>query len=181
METIAVYWEPKIRVYGVSTFAGLSLYTLIFPAGQLAHWGGLIASLAEAGTGFRLVNQQVQATGEIILQLLLQPDERHREIGRIIAGGCENGRAGICRLQSPVDLVYMHGPHFQDRYGIAEAAITPLTKAEIPLLAAGCTGTSIYLVVPEGCAGKAVACLGATFVLDGGGGRRSGGADDDEK
>ena len=169
METIAVYWEPKIRVYGVSTFAGLSLYTLIFSAGQLAHWGGLIASLAEAGTGFRLVNQQVQATGEIVLQLLLQPDERHREIGRIIAGGCENGRAGIWRLQSPVELVYMHGPHFQDRYGIAEAAIAPVTEAEIPLLAAGCTGTSIYLVVPDGCAEKAVVCLGATFVLDGGG------------
>lgn len=169
METIAVYWEPKIRVYGVSTHAGLSLYTLVFSAGQLARWGRLVASLEETGRGFRLVNQQLLATGEILLELLLQPEDRQQQVDRIIALGCENGRAGSWRLQSPVEMVYMHGPHFQDRYGIAEAAIAPLMKAEIPILAAGCTGTSIYLVVPDGCAEKAVVCLGTTFVLDGGG------------
>lgn len=169
METIAVYWEPKIRVYGVSTFTGLALHTLVFSAGQLAHWGELIASLEETGTGFRLVNQQVLATGEILLELLLQSDDRERQISRIIGEGCENGRAGTWRLQSPVELVYMHGPHFQDRYGIAEAAITPVMTAGIPILATGCTGTSIYLVVPDGSAEKAVVCLGTTFVLDGSG------------
>jgi aspartokinase len=167
METIAVYWEPKIRVYGVSTFTGLSLHTLVFSSGKLAHWGELIASLEEIGTGFKLVNQQVLATGEILLELLLQPEDRQQQINRIISEGCENGRAGIWRLQSPVDLVYMHGPHFQDRYGIAEAAITPVMTAQIPILATGCTGTSIYLVVPDGRAEKAVGCLGTTFVLDG--------------
>jgi aspartokinase len=168
METIAVYWEPKIRVYGVNTHAGLSLYSLVFSAGQLAHWGELIASLEGIGTGFRLVNQQVTATGEILLELLLQQDDRQQQVNRIVSEGCENGRAGIWRLQSPVELVYMHGPHFQDRYGIAEAAIAPLMTAQIPLLAAGCTGTSIYLVVPDGCAEKTVVCLRTTFVLDGG-------------
>ena len=50
---------------------------------------------------------------------------------------------------APVELIYLHGPHFQDRYGIAEAALSPLQKADIPILAAGCSGTSVYIVVPE--------------------------------
>jgi aspartokinase len=63
-------------------------------------------------------------------------------------------------------MVYLHGPHFQDRYGIAEAALAPVLAASIPLLASGCSGTSIHLVVPADCAARTVDCLGQTFVID---------------
>lgn len=163
METIAVYWEPKIRVYGVSTCDGLALYTVVSPAAGKGGGSGWIAALESVGVSFQLVAQQVLAGGEMLLQMVLQAEGREKEIGGIIERGC--GSAGSWRLRSPVALVYLHGPHFQDRYGIAEAAVGPLLQADIPLLAAGCTGTSIYLVVPDGHAAQAVAALGTTFVF----------------
>jgi hypothetical protein len=46
-------------------------------------------------------------------------------------------------------LIFLHGPHFGDRYGIADAAVGALTKKGIPIVALGCTASSIYLVMPE--------------------------------
>ena len=66
---------------------------------------------------------------------------------------------------APVALIYLHGPHFQDRYGIAEAALSPLQKADIPVLATGCSGTSVYIVVHENRADEAATCLAETFVI----------------
>ena len=165
METIAVYWEPKIRVYGLSTQTGLSLYTVIFPVGRTAYWGKRIAMLEEIGIEFQLVNLQTQSAGIMQLCLLLARDDSAREGRRLLEKGLENEDATALQEAAPVELIYLHGPHFQDRYGIAEAAIAPLHKADIPILAAGCSGTSVYLVVPENGAGMAAACLAETFAI----------------
>jgi aspartokinase len=166
METIAVYWEPQIRIYGVTTVTGLSLYTVVFPADRMAHWGAMIASLGQAGVTFHLVNLQPLATGEMRFSLIFAADGREREVHRLFEAGTAESGHGAWRQTSPVEMVYLHGPHFQDRYGIAEAAIAPVLAASIPLLASGCSGTSIHLVVPEHCAGKVVDCLGGTFVIE---------------
>ena len=47
------------------------------------------------------------------------------------------------------ELLYLHGPHFHDRYGVASAALSSLQKEECALFAVGCSGTSIYLITPE--------------------------------
>ncbi len=165
METIAVYWEPKIRVYGLSAQIGLSLYTVIFPAGRLAYWGGRIALLAGIGIEFQLVNLQALTSSTMRLCLLLAQDGSDREIRRLLERGLEGEDATTLQAVAPVELIYLHGPHFQDRYGIAEAAIAPVQDANIPILAAGCSGTSVYLVVPENRAGMAAACLAETFAV----------------
>jgi len=163
METIAVYWEPQIRIYGVTTVTNLSLYTTVFPAGELASRGELIASMGQAGVTFELVTLQPLAAGEMRLSLVLAADAaRDRLVPRLLEAGPRPWR----RL-APVEMVYLHGPHFQDRYGIAEAAIAPVLTASIPLLASGCSGTSIHLVVPADCSARVVDCLRRTFVIDG--------------
>lgn len=166
METIAVYWEPQIRIYGVTTVTGLTLYTVVFPAAAMARWGALVTSLGQAGVAFQLVNLQPLAAGEMQLSLLFAPDGREREVRRLFEAGTAGGGHGSWRQQAPVEMVYLHGPHFQDRFGIAEAAIAPVLAASIPLLASGCSGTSIHLVVPENCAARVVDCLGETFVIE---------------
>ncbi len=163
METIAVYWEPKIRVYGLSKQTGLSLYTVIFPVDRLAYWGGQIAFLEQTGQGFELVNLQSLTASTRRLCLLLEEDEQ--EVGRLLEKGIEGEGATSLQRRAPVELIYLHGPHFQDRYGIAEAALAPLHNADIPILASGCSGTSVYLVVPENRAGMAAACLAETFAI----------------
>ncbi len=165
METIAVYWEAKIGVYGLTTETGLSLYTLIFPVGRLVYWGGLIRSLGQKGTEFLLVNLQQASAGSMQLCLVPTAGAGAADVAELLAKGLENETAGHLQVTEPVEMIYLHGPHFQDRYGIAEAALRPLHNAGIPILSAGCAGTSVSIVVSENRAPEVAACLSETFVL----------------
>jgi aspartokinase len=71
------------------------------------------------------------------------------------------------RVRQPVDVLFFHGPHFQDRYGIAEAAFRTVNRQRISLHAAGCTGTSIYLVLDGGKGPLAKEMLSESFTVPG--------------
>jgi hypothetical protein len=165
METIAVYWEPKIRVYGLTTETGLSLYTLIFPIGRLSYWGGQLISLGQKDREFQLVNLQQASVGTMQLCLVPMAGAGAADVGSSLAIGMANEDATSLQVVESVELIYLHGPHFQDRYGIAEAALRPLFDAGISILSAGCAGTSVYVVVSKDLAHKAVVCLAETFVI----------------
>ena len=165
METIAVYWEEKIRVYGLNRQTGLSMHTLVFPADQLALLSGRLAELERFGCEFQLVTLQTVAAGSLQICLVLDRDHSESSVLQLLEDGLQGQNATSARTTSPVELLYLHGPHFQDRYGIAEAAIAPLCKAEIPILATACSGASIFIVVPENRSQHAADCLAETFAL----------------
>lgn len=165
METIAVYWEPKIRVYGLTTETGLSLYTVVFPVDRLSYWGGVVRHLGGEGGEFILINLQKVSAATMQLCLLPAAGSGAQDVGKWLEKGLKNEATTSLRVIAPVELIYLHGPHFQDRYGIAEAAIRPLNNADIPILSAGCAGTSVYIVVSENRAREAAVCLSETFVL----------------
>ncbi len=165
METIAVYWEPKIRIYGLTVQTGLSLYTLLFPAGRLSYWGRVVKSLEGEGGKFELVNLQTASAATMQLCLIPALDKQALHVRKLLEASFVNEKATFLNVTAPVELLYLHGPHFQDRYGIAEAVVTPLDQARVPILASGCAGTSVYIVVSENRAQEAVACLSETFVL----------------
>ena len=165
METIAVYWEPKIRVYGLTRQTGLALHTVLFPAGRLAYWAGRVSGLAAAGGGFELVNLQTVSAGILQLSLLLTETGCEIPVRRLLEDGLAREDATSLQTIAPVALIYLHGPHFQDRYGIAEAALSPLQEAGIPALVTGCSGASVYIVIPEDRADETAACLAETFVI----------------
>ena len=165
METIAVYWEEKIRVYGLNRQTGLSMHTLVFPADRLVFWSGRLAELERFGCEFQLVNLQTVAAGSLQICLVLDRDHSESAVLQLFREGLQGQNATSARVTSPVELLYLHGPHFQDRYGIAEAAIAPLCKAEIPTLATACSGASIFIVVPENRSQHAADCLAETFAL----------------
>ncbi len=48
---------------------------------------------------------------------------------------------------TPVAGIFLHGPHFGDRYGIAQVLVESLEKAHVSLLALSCTISSISLVI----------------------------------
>ena len=45
---------------------------------------------------------------------------------------------------TPVAGIFLHGPHFGDRYGIAHTLVAALEKAHIKLLALSCTISSHF-------------------------------------
>ena len=64
---------------------------------------------------------------------------------------------------SQVAALYIHGPHFGDRYGIAHALVKALESKGVSLLALGCTVSSLSVIVSEQNLVPAVQALEASF------------------
>jgi len=164
METIAVYWESRIRTYGFNLTDGLRLCRIGISPTNMGAWGEALQSMAEHEPAFRLVWAQGGVRESIKFFLLcddnhwsrVQPFlEWHQQLGAI----CEMQEAEI------VDLLFFQGPHYGDRYGVLDFALAPLTKAAIPLLAVACSVATIYLVLPAGWGGKAKKILSTEFEI----------------
>jgi hypothetical protein len=63
----------------------------------------------------------------------------------------------------PVAVFFLHGPHFGDRYGIANALVKALQKACVPLLALGCAVSSISFVVHASDSNQTIKALNSVF------------------
>ena len=157
VETIAVYWEPKIRIYGMDVQHELTRISWQMPS-ELCR-NKQYRQLGSQEEKFRLLLGQHQENSVFHGELLTE--ERWRKstlqtIRAILAG--DSKYLGGFR-EEKVDLVSFHGPHFHDRYGIAERVFVALQKAGIRLLSSGCTGTSVHLVVGAGEGNRTAECL----------------------
>lgn len=162
METIAVYWEAQVRVYGLTEKRGRSLFRLDFPEQRLADWAETLGELEACGD-FELVFLQRGAAGCRLVVVPGSADPLAFE-ARLRQRLADQADTTLHHL-APVAVLYLHGPHFQDRYGIADAALGPLHRAGIAVQAMGCAGTSVYLVIDEEAVAAARAALAETFVL----------------
>lgn len=166
METIAVYWEPLIRVYGFDIRKDTALLELDFRPETAACWGQRIESLAGSVSGFiMMLLQHIDAETTRVCLALKQnlAADCLRELEKFD----RNGYKGTIRIHQPVDILFFHGPHFQDRYGIVDAVFQAIDPQIISLHAVGCTGTSVYLVVGAGQAEPAREMLAAGFTVPG--------------
>ncbi len=167
METIAVYWEPRIRTYGVQLVEGLQLYQVGVPPVHLGRWGRALQSVAEDGPAFRLVWAQAGDPDTHPIKFFLLCDDTHwsRELDSLEG---QVGRQGVAEELHPplgVDLLFLQGPHYGDRYGVLDFALQPLVEAEVPLLAVACSVATIYLVTPAGWGARARTLLSGAFEI----------------
>lgn len=164
VETTAVYWEPKVKTYGFEVTRGLSLVELSLAAEQLPAWGSTFHSLKDKGTHFVLVLIQYSSSKGLRLCLMLE-ESGLGHLLEVLEMSLPVQRKEFLRILSPVELIHFQGPHFGDRYGIAATAFVALSKGGIPLLAAACSGASIYLVLPEKKAETAKSLLEEVFEI----------------
>lgn len=163
METIAVYWEERIKVYGITPKNGLSLATLQFPYCDLVHLAAWARTLEQKINRFELITCQGSEEGGE-LHLLLE--SRHLENLEMSLQGDKFLEESVdLSLLHPVDLLYLHGPHFQDRYGILDAALQALRNHDIEIIGSGCAGTSMYLILPDGIGPTGHKVLTDTFLI----------------
>lgn len=160
METIAVYWEEKIKIYGISVKPGLTLLSL-FPNDT-----SLIATTCLALT---------RVLPEFVLSAY-QPGAMPRfDIVATAQSHDQNGEEKLYNVLSSmkeisfttvddVHMISLHGPHFQDRFGIAEVAVKALTNARIPVLLHVCAGTSLQIIVESNWSKQTYNVLHQTFV-----------------
>ncbi|MGD9034001.1 MAG: hypothetical protein PVJ69_01790 [Desulfobacteraceae bacterium] len=148
METIAVYWEPRVKTYGFNVVTDLSLLEFAIRPEHMADLGFGVQELGDLGINLFLVLAQNLGDENLWLYLLIKYEWEERMITHLrqIIGGAPKE---LTYVTSPVGLIYFQGPHFGDRYGIADSAFRALSRKAIPILAAGCSASSIYLVLPQ--------------------------------
>jgi hypothetical protein len=163
LETIAVYWEPIIQTYGFLEKTGLSLFKISFPADRIADWGLRIQEMAITGDGFLLAFGQIVNRETLQIDLLFEKKWVDRIQAALGKWAADEPHTWL-RVEAPVELIYFHGPHYGDRYGIADAALTSLVLQGVPILAMACTGATVYLILPEGKTRLAREALGQAFM-----------------
>ena len=72
--------------------------------------------------------------------------------------------------ETAAEMVLFQGPHFGDRYGIADAWVSAVAKADVRVLASACTGATVQIVLREGASAAAIDALSAAFTIPTSGG-----------
>ncbi len=163
METIAVYWEDRIKTYGFSEVTGLALVQWKASPEELPALGSGIQDMGDSNIDMLLVLGQGLANHPLEFGLLVEQQWEDQTIRRLRALVGEAAPENVTSL-SPAGLIHFYGPHFGDRYGIADAALRTLMDCGVPILAIGCSASSIYLVLSEAWMGKAKEALLETFL-----------------
>ena len=148
METIAVYWEPRPKTYGFKEIIDLSLLNIEIRLGEMAQWGLWLMELADLDIGFHLILAKYSTHQKLRLYILLEKlwvDRVLFYIGKKIDLNSEKN----FHLTNPVELISFQGPHFGDRYGIADTAFKALDRQGVPTLTTVCSGAGVYIVLPE--------------------------------
>jgi hypothetical protein len=166
METIAVYYESNIKTYGIAQRTGLSMVSLLLPLSAFGQGNRRLCRAAYDAGDLLLAFARPATGGGLRLHLLFEGRPSWHLLEEFSEAADDSNPSGL-RVDAEVELVYLQGPHFGDRYGIADAAFRALGAQRIPVLAAACTGASIYLVVPKQTASKAGKALSGTFSVPG--------------
>lgn len=164
METIALYKEEHIKVYSITRKSDLMLVVLSFPANQLELLGQRIDEISNETLRFELVTYH--AANKSMTELHLLIDQKTIDpIRETLTHWEENTPQTRLKFKEPVDILYLHGPHFQDRYGIVDTAFNALLPNNIEILVSGCAGTSMYIVTPAFQGQIALEILNGTFLI----------------
>ena len=164
METIAVYWEPKPKTYGFSEATHLSLLNIAVKPEKMAQWGRWFLELADQDIDFHLILAKYSDHKQLRLYVLLDKLLAEKVLGYIGKRVAFKPEQDFT-LTSPVELISFQGPHFGDRYGIADSAFKALDGQGVPILIAACSGAAVYIVLPENRLHKARASLAEAFTV----------------
>jgi aspartokinase len=164
LETIAVYKEERVKIYGITKKTGLTLVIIGFPASRIEQWGQLIVLIENHVERFELVTYH--ATNKSMTELHMVFDQKKIDLlNDVLKKWVGTNQQAEFRLKQPVDILYLHGPHFQDRFGIADIAFNALLRNGIEILVSGCAGTSMYLVTPASQGQDVKKILAETFLI----------------
>ncbi|MCP4340883.1 MAG: hypothetical protein GY799_18835 [Desulfobulbaceae bacterium] len=164
METVAVYQEERVKVYGITEKTELALGIIRFPVNKTELWGQRIIEFETSVKRFELVTYH--NTQKSFVQLHLLFDQKNSSALRDKISVWTKGEQNTeFNVKQPVDILYLFGPHFQDRFGIVDIAFNALLKSNIDILVSGCSGTSMYFVTSKNQGRIVLKILQDTFVI----------------
>lgn len=164
-ETVAQYVEFRIKTYGIQVKTGLTLLSAYIPVDEMGLWGQSLMAATERGFRFSYASAAVGGDRKIKLDLVIEPGggkSRHPDIARHLPEG-----AGLSRFEitENAEMICFHGPHFGDRYGIADKTLSRLGHFHVPVWLAGCVGATVTVVVPPDMGAAAKDALSDVFSI----------------
>ncbi|MCX5890442.1 MAG: hypothetical protein NTY36_13495 [Deltaproteobacteria bacterium] len=150
-KVVATYQEKVIKVYWIVPQPDLDLWGMnVSSTDILAGFADALQELGDLGWQIPfLVAIPGLGNREFLLSFSTAAgprEERGSEIRRILKKYLPDLRP--MRL-TPVAGIFLHGPHFGDRYGIAQTLMEALERAHVSLLALSCTISSISLIIRQ--------------------------------
>jgi aspartokinase len=142
-EIMASYEEKVIRIYGIVEETDLDLWSLLVPPPSLADLGRAMESLARFGLKLPFLVALPGPAGRLLFAFCMNA-LAGEEVERILSTHLPG--SGV-RRRGRVAALFLHGPHFGDRYGIANALIQTLKQSDTEILALGCAVSSISVVI----------------------------------
>ncbi len=164
METVAVYQEERVKVYGISRKVDLALAIISFPIHRAHLWGRRIMDFDLSIKRFELVTYHASDKNHTELHLVFDYDNSSK-LGNTLGELTKEEQETDFTFKQPVEILYLFGPHFQDRFGIADIAVHALTRNKTDILVSGCSGTSMYFVTPEHQSRDGLRTLTDTFLI----------------
>jgi len=162
METIAVYWEPKPKTYGFKEVANLSLLNIDIKEERMAQWGLWLMEMVDLEISFHLVLAKYSSHKKLRLYIIIEKRFEDKVLSHFEKHVDPEFKKDFTII-SPVELISFHGPHFGDRYGIADTAFKALDSQDIPVLISACSGATVYIVLPENVLSTAMHFLSNAF------------------
>lgn len=146
METAARYTEAKIKTYGFETRRDRCLCEFSLVPEPCRHRPD--AADGMVAIPFDMVLMEPPDEDRYPLAVVVA--DRHRRALQQFVAGMGPRQAGMdMRFTAPVELLYFFGPHFGDRFGIADATCRALDQNNIRLIASAFSSSSVFLVLAE--------------------------------
>lgn len=156
---IASYQEKVIRIYDIVQQSDLDLWSLTVAQSDLGDLGAALITLGQSEIRMVFVIALPSLENRLSFSFCL-PEGGEAQIREVFSSHLGN-TALTCHSQ--VAALYIHGPHFGDRYGISHALVKALESKGVSLLALGCTVSSLSVIVGEQDLDPAVQALEASF------------------
>ncbi len=156
---IASYQEEVIRIYDIVQEPALDFWSLVLPASKVGNLGAALIALDRLEIKMPFVAAQPSSEGRLRFVFCFPPAHAS-EISRGLA---KKITTKTLTRHCQVVALFIHGPHFGDRYGIANTLVGALERSGVHLLALSCTVSSISAVIREADLDPAIRTLDMTF------------------
>ncbi|MGC8492108.1 MAG: hypothetical protein ACP5SH_10260 [Syntrophobacteraceae bacterium] len=154
------YDEQVITTYGFMRQAGLDLWSCSLPVEEIDRFGSFLYELGELRSKLPFLISTTALTEEIVYFSFALGVELREKASQMLEKHLS--RSDGCRT-GPVSVIFVHGPHFGDRYGIARAFTSALREGGVSILALSCAVSSISAVIAGSDPDRAVECLKTRF------------------
>lgn len=159
-EVVAAYQEKVIKIYHLLQQTDLDLWSFSIPSSTLLeNLGAALMALGERDLKIPFLVALPGPEDRFVCSFCTAA-ERAGEVAQLLE---DHIPVIPPERLSPVAALFFHGPHFGDRYGIADTLVKALESAKVSLVALSCTVSSISLVIRQEDLPAAARVLTETF------------------